>query len=45
MFHALALIEVEDGSAVQFLEAFFQIAFIDGYFTAQFLNALGNLTL
>jgi len=38
VFHALALVEVEDRSTKQFLESFFKIAFIDRYFAAEFLD-------
>ena len=38
MFHALALVKIKNGGAKQFLKSFFEIAFIDSYFAAQFLN-------
>ncbi len=38
MFHALVLVEVENGSAEYFLEAFFEVAFINGHFAAEFLD-------
>ena len=36
MFHPLALIEVENGRAEHFLEAFLQVAFVDGHLPAEF---------
>ena len=41
MFHALALVKIEDRGAEHFLESFLQIAFVDGHFTAQLLNGNG----
>ena len=41
MLHALALVEVEYGGAKQLFEPFLKVTFIDGHFTAQFLNGDG----
>mgnify|MGYP003423203698 CR=1 FL=1 len=38
VFHPLALIKVEHSGTKQFFETFFQVTFIDGYFTAEFFN-------
>ena len=45
MFHTLALVELKDGGAEQLLEAFFQVAFVDGHPAAQVLygDGLANL--
>jgi hypothetical protein len=37
MFHPLALVKIENGSAKHFLESFFQVTFIDGNFAASVL--------
>ena len=39
MFHPLALIKIEDGGAEHFLEALFQIAFIDRHFAAELFDS------
>ena len=36
MFHPLALVEVENGRTEHFLEAFFQVALVDGHLPAEF---------
>lgn len=36
VFHPLALIEVENGRAEHFLEAFLQVAFVNGHLPAEF---------
>ena len=36
MFHPLALIEVENGRTEHFLEAFLEVAFVDGHLPAEF---------
>ena len=41
MLHTLALVEIENGSAEHLLEAFFQIAFIDGDLPAQGFDGKG----
>ncbi len=41
MFHALALVEIENSGAKHFFEAFFQIAFVDGDLTAEFFYREG----
>ena len=38
MFHALALVKIEDGGAEHFLEALLQVALIDSHLAAQLLN-------
>ena len=41
MFHALALVEVEDGGAEHFFKAFLQIAFVYGHLTTEFFYREG----
>ena len=41
MFHPLALIKIEYGSAIHFLEPLLQVTFIDGHFAAEFFNGDG----
>src|SRR5580698_1183189 len=41
MLHTLALVEIENGSTEHLLEAFFQIAFIDGDLPAQGFDGEG----
>ena len=41
MFHALALVEVENGGAEQFFKSFFQITLVDGNLAAEFADGKG----
>lgn len=41
MLHSLALVEIENGAAKHFLEAFFQVALVHGYLSAQFFDGDG----
>ena len=41
MFHALVLVKIKNGGTEHHLEAFFEIAFVDGRFSAQLLYGDG----
>ena len=41
VLHTLALVEIENGRPKHFLKSFFKVAFIDGYFPAEFLDGKG----
>ena len=38
MFHSLVLVEIKDGGTKHFLEALFQVTFIDGYFATELFD-------
>ena len=38
MLHALALVEIKNGSAEKLLKSFFKVAFVNSYFATKFLD-------